>query len=417
MSCSSSKTAGASRTAGQQHVILFAHNFPPLNSSGCQRPLRFWKYLPENGITAHVVCSSHGGADPAMAGVHHVPSGAEGGLSYAIQRAVAQVAHRIIPHNERIPWVPAAVAAAERIIAGFPISAVISTFPPLAGHLAAAWIARRHRLKWIADFRDQLVGNPFRGTKGWRHESFFERRIFRQADLLVTVTDGFLAEWRERFPQYESKMRVLWNGFDPGEEFPQAPLTPRARRILAHAGAIYGQRHPQLLLASLERLVETGRLDPACFVVQLTGPLLEPPEVRPLSSFRRLHEFGCLEVHEPVSRSEANRRIASADWLLILDVNAFNAPHTVPAKLFDYIRAARPILGIVPKGSIVERITTRAQVPSVFLYPGDPPECVDRKVLEFLSRPPQPFRPADWFWQTFDGRAQAATLAEMVKTL
>jgi hypothetical protein len=287
----------------------------------------------------------------------------------------------------------------------------------LAGHLAAAWIAARHRLKWIADFRDQLVGNPFRGARGWRHEPFFERRIFARADLLVTVTDGFLAEWRQRFPQYEAKMRVLWNGFDPGEEFPPAPLIPRARRILAHAGAIYGQRHPQLLLASLERLIERGRLDPASFVVQLTGPLVEPPEVRPLSSFRRLLELGCLEVHGPVPRPEANRRIATADWLLILDVNAFNAPHTVPAKLFDYIRALRPILGIVPKGSIVERITRRSRVPSVFLYPHDPPQRLDRKVLEFLSRPPQPFQPDDWFWQAFDGRAQTAALAEMIKAL
>ncbi len=400
-------------------IILFAHNFPPINSSGSQRPYRFWKYLPEHGVTAHVICSSSGGRIEEFQNVHYVPDGGGVPLWLKAQTAALTAVQRIIPHNERIPWVSSAVHRAGELIKKHPVRAVVSTFPPLATHLAGLWLKRRHPdLKWVADFRDNLVGNPFRkDQEGLKHERFMEPRIFRRANLLTTVTPGIEREWLERYPQYRHKIRVLWNGFDPEEDFPAAPLESRSRRVIAHVGNIYGLRHPQMLLETLDRLVENGRADPASFTVELTGPLTEPPQVKRAASFTRLIELGCLKLEGPVPRAEANRRIASCDTLLVIDLNELNVGHAAPAKLFDYIRARRPILGLVPRNSIVEEIVTRSGVPSVFLYPEDAPELRDEKVASFLARPVEPFEPDPWFYEHFDGRRQAAQLANWLTTL
>ena len=135
----------------QRHILLFAHNFPPSNTSGVQRPLRFWKYLPEFGITAHVICSSQAGVDPSRANVHYAPASNGYGLRTKSQVALARVIQRILPHNERVQWAPYAVAEADRLIKQYPISALFSTFPPLGSHLAGMWTAARHGLPWIAD--------------------------------------------------------------------------------------------------------------------------------------------------------------------------------------------------------------------------------------------------------------------------
>ncbi len=407
-----------SRHSAPLHVIFFAHNFPPINTSGSQRPLRLWKYLPGSGVVAHVICSSQDGVIPEYENVHYVPKPGPHSLGLRLQSALAYLAHRIIPHNERIPWIPHALAAAEEIRARYPIHAVLSTFPPLAPHLAAMRFAARHNLPWIADFRDNLVGNPFRQReKGLAHERAFERRIFERASLLVTVTPAIIAEWLERAPEIESKTRLLWNGFDPAEEFPRAPLVQRSRRILAHVGTIYGHRHPQLLLASLERLITAGRLDPATIQVQLTGTVREPAAVRPIASFELLQRLGCLDVTALVPREEANRRMAECDYLLIIDLNELNVGHAAPAKMFDYVRAGRPVLGLVPQNSIVEDVLSRSGIPCAFVYPEDSPERQDAKIFGFLSQPPREVQANSWFTDTFDGAHQAATLAQWIRDL
>jgi glycosyltransferase involved in cell wall biosynthesis len=384
-----------------------------------QRPLRLWKYLPEYGITAHVVCSSQAGADASKANVSYMPDGAPASLRLKAQLAGAQLMHRIIPHNERIPWVPHAVAEADRLVKRFPISAVFSTFPPLGSHLAAMWTAARHNLKWVADFRDPMYGNAFRLRKGLiQHERFFERRIFPRAAALVAVTDEIRNLWVESYPQYQHKYHVIWNGFDPEEPFPAPTGRRNSRRTILHAGNIYGHRHPQHLLASLERLIGNGRLDPQSITVDLLGPVQEPPEVTPLDSFKRLKELGCLTYNRKnVPRAESLQHMADTDYLLIMDINELNIGHSVPAKLFDYIRARKPIIGLVPPGSIVRRILDRAEVKSLFIYPEDSAEEQDRKLAEFLAPAPGGVDANEWFRETFDGRRQAGAVADLVRSL
>ncbi len=403
----------------ERHILLFAHNFPPSNTSGVQRPLRLWKYLPEYGITAHVVCSSQAGADAARSNVSYVPDATPETPLLKAKLAAAHVLHRIIPHNERIPWVPYAVAEADRLVKQYPISAIFSTFPPLGSHLAAMWAASRHNLKWVADFRDPMYGNAFRVRKGIiQHERFFERRIFPRATAMIAVTDEIRKLWVESYPQYQHKYHVIWNGFDPEEPFPTPSGRRNNRRTILHAGTIYGHRHPQHMLASLDRLIANGRIDPQTITVDLVGPVKEPPEVKPLDSFTRLKELGCLTYNRAtVSRPDSLQHMADTDYLLIMDINELNIGHSVPAKLFDYIRARKPIIGLVPPGSIVQRILDKAEVKSLFIYPEDSAEEQDRKLAEFLAQTPGDVEANDWFRETFDGRRQAGTVAELVRSL
>ncbi len=398
-------------------VLLLAFYFAPENITGAARPYRFYRYLEPYGYQPHVITSSPqpGGAPPRVrfvAGVRTPDKRSLMGLSeYLLWRS-------LMSGHEGTTWTPLAVREARQVPLR-DMAAVISTSPPLCAHLAALWLKRRYGVKWIADFRDPLVGNPFSVKKSRyrRVDAAIERRIFERADLLIANTDAVQRAWCARYPQHAHKTRVLWNGFDPAERIAAAPLPPGGRRTLVHVGQIYGKRHPAMLLASLVRLLNNGRMDPGALRVRLVGTVDRPRLEVNLDAFGVLERAGVVEYGAPVPRDEATRLIEEAHLLLLLDVQGAGAGVQVPAKTFDIIRVGRPVLASTSRNSPLERILERSSVPHTCLYFGDSEAEVDAKVIEFLSLPSTPVRASDWFWQTFDGAAQAKTLAEWLDSL
>jgi glycosyltransferase involved in cell wall biosynthesis len=227
-----------------------------------QRAARLAKYLPRCGVDVSVIASSHAGIDAIRREALYVPK--PDLRAAAGWESLARFVQKIVPYNERLEWSPHAVQAACRIADREPITAVISTSPPVASHVAALFLKARYQLQWIADFRDPLYGNPGR-ARGWArpYDLWLERAIFHSADALVAVTDAVRDEWRTRYPRWRDKTHLIWNGFDPEEAVRPLPLPPRAQRVFAHIGVLYSQRHPYALLEALDRLIAKGRLDPA----------------------------------------------------------------------------------------------------------------------------------------------------------
>jgi hypothetical protein len=380
------------------NILLLAYYYPPQNTSGAARPARFAKYLPEHGCVCHVV-SAQAAAAPRKG---PWPLAAAG---------LARFVQHLWPYNEHIEWVPPAVAQAAKLIEQHNISAIFSTSPPVATHLVALWLKRRYGVRWVADFRDPIDGNPFRGMC---YDSLLERAIFQHADVCIANTDALAETWRNRHSGTAGKATVLWNGFDPAEEFPSMQPRQTQRKVLAHIGSIYGGRTPALLLDSLRRLIQSGQLDPRSVVVDLVGELADIS----LAGYSDLLENGCLRcpgMHLP--RAEALEIIAKADYLLLLDGNSKNSGLQVPAKLFDYLRSGQPVLALTSRKSPAERILSGSGVSHTCLYPDDPETLIDDKVVSFLRSSTVPVTASPWFWNEFDGRIQARTLAGILDRL
>ena len=397
-------------------LILLAYYYLPDNTSGVQRAVRLAKYLPRRGCPTTVICSGHAGETP-LPNVLHVP---RGGMPPAQRAAWAAALQRVLPYNEQLPWVPHAVAAADDLLTRQSVSAILSTSPPLATHFAALWLKRRYRLKWIADFRDPLLGNPGRPRRWARpYDVFLERLIFHFADGIIAVTDTVAAEWRRQYPSSAHKIHVIWNGFDPEDAFGPAEIPARPYRLLSHVGILYALRHPLSLLASVDRLVRNGQLDTGAIRLRFTGPVENETALLAHPSTAALVQAGCLELRgELIPRSDAMREIATSDFLLLLDiVNLSNTGYTVPAKLYDYILTGRPILAVTDRNSPVERILAGSGIRYTCLYHDDSADAVDRKVLNFLQFPSDPLAPSDWFRNQFAGDQQAAMVAALLDDL
>lgn len=405
-------------SSSSESVILFAYYYLPDNTSGVQRAVRISKYLPKFGHNCYVVCSSHQGSDRGIPGVFHVPNGETSTPSTVKMANLANRIQRgILPYNEELPWVPHAVAMARSICRQNPVRAVISTSPPVATHMAAFRTKQVFGLRWIADFRDPILGNPGRSRRWARpYDSMLERFIFRNADAVIAVTDAVADEWRRRYPQWKQKIHVIWNGYDPEDGFGPKPLPDRPFRLCSHVGVLYGLRHPTALLSALNRLVEQGYLDPNRIKIQFIGPVQnEPALVNNPDASNLIKKGGLLIRNELVPRSEAMDEIATSDFLLLIDiVNLSHSGYTVPAKLYDYILAGRPILALTQKGSPVDRILADSGVHYVSLYHEDGNEEIDRKLISFFSLQTTPLSPSLWFTDTFNGERQVEAMARLI---
>jgi hypothetical protein len=278
------------------------------------------------------------------------------------------------------------VEQASQLIEDRQISTVLSTHPPVASHLVALWLKRRYpQLHWVSDFRDPLYGNPFRRRRWlFPYDQILERHIIHTADRVLANTDALLETWRSRYPEARSKMTLLWNGYDPEDAVQPVPLQPHPRPVILHAGALYGGRHPGAFLESMKRIA--------------------PPDAYDI-------RFLGANESERVSRNEANRQIAEADFLLLLDLNETGESIQVPAKLFDYICARRPIIAFTNPGSPTARILEQSGVDSTVIYTNQNP---DGALAQFLRRGCRTTEARPWFFETFNGERQAAALAALL---
>jgi hypothetical protein len=400
-------------------VLLLAFVYPPDNHSGADRPHRWARYLEKLGHTVRVVA-----AQPEDGvSVHDNVWRVRGELNHPPRKSLFYVVERILQEcglfaHEGITWVPRAVGAAEQAAGAGPAPVLISTSPPISVHMAAMRLKQRHGWKWIADFRDPLLGNPFRNPGlSALSDAFWEKRIFRAANLLIANTDTVAALWRQRYPEHAAKIVTIWNGFDPESGIVPLPLPERGFRSILHLGSIYGNRHPGILLDSIERLIGRGHINPARVRIQLIGPANRRAFPKP-NLLDRLISRGVVEYRpELIPRPQANQLVAQADSLLLLDAVTKTCGLQVPAKLFTYIRIGRPLLALTTGGSPVERILSQSGIPHVILTPAHPAEQADAGVIEFLALPTEPVSHSTWFGREFGAPAQAQVLSELLENL
>lgn len=261
-------------------------------------------------------------------------------------------------------WIIPAVVAGRRIIKKEGIDVVFATGMPWSS-LVIAWLLHRITgVRYVVDFRDPWIGNPFHESKGkfldWLGRSL-ERSIVKGAALVTANTaplkEEFLSRYRDQPP---SKFVVLTNGFDP-EDFDHLEPLPapdegeaqKARLVLAHAGFLYGKRDPAPLLEALDYLVSSGRCRVSDFLflqmgnVQLDYDFHE--RYRELIARDVVRDLG----HFPFS--VCLKELQRADVLLLIQPGTKTQ---VPSKLYDYLCINRPILTITPPDGALGKMIT-----------------------------------------------------------
>lgn len=338
-------------------VLMVAFHFPPQRgSSGIQRTLKFAQHLPQLGWKP-LVLSAHRRAYAASSDdqMGDVPG------DLVVKRAFALDSGRHLAIKGRylralalpdrwITWMFGAVPAGLKLIKEHKPHLIWSTYPIPTAHLIAYTLKRFSGLPWIADMRDPMTE---KGTPDvpivWRCYRWVEQLTVRNCTRLVFTTPGALAVYRARYPDVPaSRFRLIENGYDeddfvratasykPTDKAPGGPL------VLLHSGIIYPlERDPTPMLAALGELRLQGKISPETVRVVLRASVHEDLLADLIARFK-LEGLVVLEPHIPYRAALAE--MLDADGLLVLQASHCNAQ--IPAKVYEYMRARRPILAL-----------------------------------------------------------------------
>jgi glycosyltransferase involved in cell wall biosynthesis len=433
-------------------VLFVAYQFPPVGGAGVQRPVKFVKYLPEHGWDASVLTVANPSV-PVQDGslLADLPQGTlvrrartwEPG--YAVKAAVAggqgktargagrcrRLARDLVRHvsnlmlqpDPQILWLPAAVREGLRLVREVPHDAIVATAPPFSGFLVGAALSKRTGLPLVLDYRDEwdisstYWENKRLGLFARYVQRRMQRRVVRAARALVATTRASaraLADIRAA-ARAEARVECIYNGFDP-DDFPAAPAVPSGPHRpyrLTYAGTLWELTSVAPLVEAVRRLATQ---DPSLaaglelvFAGRRTGAQDE--------LLGRLKGLPCrLVTHSYLDHAQATNLVRSSDGLCAILSDLPGVGRVVPAKVFEYMAARRPILAIAPRGELWDLLQDH---PRAFCHtPGDPGGIAGRLAQEVRRhREGAAALPCSWDPSRYDRRRQAGQLAALLDSL
>ena len=118
--------------------------------------------------------------------------------------------------DARIGWFPYLVNKGLKICKEKNIDVIFSTSPPHSVHLGAKKIAKKTKIKWIADFRDPWVDaywnlDMSKMAFAEKLDKIFEKNVLKSADTITTVSEELINLFQAR---QKNNYELLHNGFE-----------------------------------------------------------------------------------------------------------------------------------------------------------------------------------------------------------
>ena len=451
-----------SQGARARRVLAIACNFPPDASVGTMRTLRLVRHLVDEGWAVDVVTVSPEGfrpgtvtdsallakvpvavevlratplrpierltallkprkgtsAAPATAPAPRAAAAAApgrsgpvapGGLSM-LRRAIT--AALTLPDRE-ISWLAPAVWAGWRRARRQRPDVIYSSGPPFTAHLVGFLLSRLTGTRWVADFRDPWARAP------WREDRFsfergawaiFERFVVTRAHAIVFATATNRNDFaREYGPAVAARFLVVPNGCDASEFGGLAPSADNGdeRFVLLHAGSLYGARNPAGLFRALAAAVASGGLDESTFRLRFLGRIGIPGV--DLSAVA--HDLGLGHIVEFVNhvprRASLQQMLDASALLIVQPVTTVS----IPAKLYEYMAAGRPILALAEPGGETAALVEDSRAGITVLAEDEAAIAAGLVALVRLAR--EGFVPVDR--GVYDGNVRAAELRSVLE--
>jgi glycosyltransferase involved in cell wall biosynthesis len=253
--------------------------------------------------------------------------------------------------DSHVWWVPLAILRGARVLLTERVDVIYSSSPPHSSHLAAYVLARCFRKPHVVDFRDPWVTDA---GLFQRWQAYAKRMVATNAARIVVVSPGEPDDLRSELPHVDAeRLAVLTNGYDP-DDFGAgggAPADPRHFTI-THAGTLYRETGQELFHA-LEQLIAADPQLRQALRVNLIGEI--DSQHRPI--VQRLEATGVIRSLGLQPHRATMAAVQESDVLLILQRGGTSAASHIPAKVFEYLFAAKPILAIAAPGALGELLT------------------------------------------------------------
>jgi hypothetical protein len=373
-------------------VIMIAYYFPPDGSAAVYRPLRFLKQLVKKGWHATVVCCDphqYERYDPQL--LSQVPCevavvrvkvrdpwrALQTWRGVRMEKKLARsspdkarqvVASHYVPWRSTLretirkveawiyrpdfaqPWIQPAAAQVQEVCHKSREHVIWATIGPLSSGLAAYRASIATGVPFVLDFRDpwgldyyaEEVRRPDWARKA---DNRMMHRMFERAQAVVFMFESIAERYVRTFPEAldRKKIHIIPNGFE-GEVETFCHATGTRCKVL-YAGNMHTYRYDTLLEAIVRlkaKNLERAKQLHLMFVGEGLRELAH--------KVADLDITDLVEVSPPISQAEVRRLQQKVHALLVLGRAPGRKGHELvaSAKLFAYLQAGRPVIGVVP---------------------------------------------------------------------
>ena len=358
--------------SSKKKVLIITYYWPPSGGSGVQRWLKFSKYLRDFNIEPVIYTvdnPSYPIKDTSLES--EIPLGLEvlkqpifepnSFLSIFGNNKKKESAGFLNPNptllgrffqyvraNYFIPdarkfWIKPSVKFLSNYLNNNEIDVVITTGPPHSIHIIGLALRDKFKIKWISDFRDPWTEIdyfqqlPLTKKANKKHHQL-EQEVLEKSDMVIVVGETM----KKKFLKHNHNIEVLTNGFDSYENSLTIELD--SNFSITHVGLMNADRNPIILWEVLYE-ISSENIDfknnlRIKFIGKIDDTVIQDIQVFNPNNIVRIPYLD----HEEVRKYQASSQV------LLLSINQVpSAKGIITGKIFEYLQAKRPILGIGPE--------------------------------------------------------------------
>jgi glycosyltransferase involved in cell wall biosynthesis len=394
-------------------ILFVATQFPPNDSIGTQRIVKFIKYLKLKGWEIHVLtleekyyrnssniyqfylpegihvyrrkkievfqawnaiknlfsggssqsAREKAGEIPPHTNAHQNKNGRrEFGLLHGLKELISNLLQ--YPDQEN-GFFFSVLFSSYRLIKKHKIPYLFISSPPHSPVVPVTLLRKFLNFVYIVDFRDPWARSQWQQERTYLYQKiekkfdlFFERQTLKAADVAIFNTEQLRKDFAEYYADNSipQKFNFISNGFDPElkvmHSINGSTDKRKTKRItLLHAGTLYKKRNPEVIFEGLSKFRESHPEEAKAVELNFIGTLSEDLiYLRQYIIDKKLTEN--VKFQSKLSYDEILAEMRAADWMLLLQPGT---TFQIPAKFFDYLLVDKPIWGVLEQNSVGEK--------------------------------------------------------------
>ncbi len=371
----------------RRNILMIAHYYPPINSSGAKRFQYLSKYFVEFGANVSVFTTQKTTEDGEF--TEAIPNGVnlyefdsfgrlapslDNGRAFvplysdkpSIKRKVKDLVMDMFGQlpDPRLPFsfsfrfrklehdISNVVKAADVIIA---------TSPPWSMLLAGVFLKKLFTKKLILDYGDhfsychEMPGNAL----AKKIELCVDKWLVRKADLVVTISEPM----KRYYSGFCQDVRVVSNGYDyeameRARDF-SVCKSQSDKIIIRYMGIVSDGRIPRNFISALDKLRITDIHSFEKIQIEFYGNASLLKKYL-LESYPNL--LGNFQFNDFISYHDSLKLMIESDYLLFSEtsnITDLSAQGILTTKLFEYLGSGRPVLADISKDTLPGQLITR----------------------------------------------------------